>query len=65
MNIGRAAAIFADIESDDYSEEEKALAIYEVLNMPTHMSVRKDSMLSVIKWLWDKIYEMAGDTNDT
>lgn len=34
------------------------------MNMPTHMSIKKDSMLSVIKWLWNKCYEMAGDTNE-
>lgn len=59
MNIGRAVDVFADIESDDYSEAEKALAIYEVLNMPTHMSIKKDSMLSVIKWLWNKSYAIG------
>lgn len=62
MNIGNAVAIFCNIESNDFSEEEKALAIYEVLNMPTHMSIKKDSMLTVIKWLWDRNYEMVGET---
>lgn len=65
MNIGNAVAIFGNINSNDYSDEEKALAIYEVLNMPTHMSIKKDSMLTVIKWLWDRNYEMVGETNDT
>ncbi len=62
MNIGRAVAVFADIDSDNYSEEEKALAIYVVLNMPTHMGIKKDEMLCVIKWLWDKCYQWLGDT---
>lgn len=58
MNISRATAIFEDINSDKYSNEEKALAIYDVMKMPTHNGVKKDSMLSVIKWLWHKIYEI-------
>ena len=58
MNISRATAVFADINSDEYSDEEKALAIYDVIKMPTHNGVKKDSMLSVIKWLWHKIYEI-------
>ena len=62
MKIEKAITIFVDIESGNYSEEEKALAIYEVLNMPTQTSIRKDDMLSVIKWLWFKAYEMVGDT---
>lgn len=28
------------------------------MKMPTHNGVKKDSMLSVIKWLWHKIYEI-------
>lgn len=58
MNIGKSTAIFEDINSDEYSNEEKALAIYDVMKMPTHNGVKKDSMLSVIKWLWHKIYEI-------
>lgn len=58
MNIGKSTAIFEDINSDEYSDEEKALAIYDVMKMPTHNGVKKDSMLSVIKWLWHKIYEI-------
>ena len=28
MNIGKATAVFFDLESEKYSDEEKALAIY-------------------------------------
>ena len=60
MNIGRAVAVFSDIDNDEYTEEEKALAIYYVMKMPTHNGVKKDWMLSVIKWLWNKCYEIKG-----
>lgn len=66
MNISRATAVFEDINSDEYPDEEKALAIYDVMKMPTHNGVKKDSMLSVIKWLWNKCYEIEdGEQNDT
>lgn len=58
MNIGKAIAIFKDINNSEYSEFDKALAIYMVMNMETHNSVTKASMLEVIKWLWDRHYEI-------
>lgn len=56
MNIGKACGIFEQLDSDKFTDEEKALAIYEVMNMPTHMSVTKYCMLKAIKWLWNKAY---------
>lgn len=52
-------AIFCDIENDKYTDEEKALAIYEIMNWATHNSVTKDKMLDVIKWLFNKCYEVT------
>lgn len=64
MNIGKACAIFEQLDSDKYTEEEKAIAIYKVMNMPTHNSVTKANMLKAIKWLFDKCYEITEeDTN--
>ena len=57
MKIGYARAVFEDINSDKYSEYEKAMAIYRVINMETHNSVTKASMLEAIRWLWDKHFE--------
>jgi len=58
MRIQRAIAIFEHINNDAFAEDEKALAIHAVMNMPVHMSITKDSMVSVIKYLWDKTYEI-------
>lgn len=58
MNIGLAIAIFKQLESEKYSDEEKALAIYTVVNMETHNSIKKDDMLKAIKWLWNRRYEI-------
>ena len=61
MTLGRALAIFESIEEADESTEGKALAIYKVLNMETHNGVTKRSMLKVIAWLWDKLFELKNE----
>ena len=58
MNIGKARAIFDNIENASESIEEKGAAIYIVMNMETHNSVTKDSLLKVIRWLWDRAFEL-------
>ena len=62
MNIGKACAIFAQINSDKYTEDEKAIAIYDVLQMPTHNGITKDQILAVAKYLFEKIYEVEDET---
>ena len=62
MNIGKACAIFVQINSDKYTDNEKAIAIYDVLQMPTHNSITKDQILAAAKYLFGKIYEVE-DTN--
>lgn len=66
MKHGKAMAIVKQIESDKYTDVEKAHAIYLVMNMPTHLSITKDELIKVIKWLWHYSWEykeeMAGDT---
>lgn len=57
MNIGLAARIFLDIESDEYTIFQKAQAIRMVLNMPTHNGFTKDKILEVTEWLWNQVFE--------
>ena len=59
MDIGKAMAIFNNINSDKYSVNEKAMAIYRVMHMETHNAVTKASMLEVIIWLWDRQFELV------
>ena len=61
MNKGKAMAIFLQINSEEFTDEEKAEAIYLVMNMATHMSIKKDNMIEVIKWLWNQKYEWVED----
>ena len=58
MTNGKARAIFENIENASVSIEEKGLAIYIVVTMATHNSVTKASMLKVIRWLWDRAFEI-------
>ena len=57
MSTGKAIAIVKNIQSTDFTDKEKALAIYVVMNMPTHMSITKDELINAIKWLWHYSWE--------
>lgn len=50
MGIGKDCAIFMNINSDKYTDEEKVSAICSVVEMPTHNGVTKDAMLEVIRY---------------
>ena len=64
MDIGKAMAIFEDINNSEYSECDKALAIYRVMHMETHNAATKASMLEVIRWLWDRQFELVEGADD-
>ena len=51
MKLVSAWAIFADIESQEYTTEEKGQAILQVCGAATHNSITKGMMLRVIWWL--------------
>ena len=64
MNNGKARAIFDNIENASESIEEKGAAIYIVMNMETHNSVTKASMLKVIRWLLERAFEIKQEAKD-
>lgn len=53
MNIGKACSIFGQIESDEYTEQEKLQAIKEVIAMPTHNGITKTEIIGAFKWFFD------------
>lgn len=55
MTYVKAAIIFYEIDSDEYTLEEKREAIFKIVGMATHNSIRKDAMLRVIKFLIEAI----------
>lgn len=65
MKIGKACAIFADIQSDKHSDEEKGMAIYQVCRMETKNSITKAMMWRVIWWLLNMTFDLPkGDAYD-
>lgn len=62
MKIGKACAIFMNIDSPDYTTEEKGTAIMHVVEMPTHMGITKDAMLKVIWWLLNLAFDLPEPT---
>lgn len=57
MNVGKACAVFEQVESDGYTDEEKLIAIEMVLDMPTHNGIAKDTILKAFRWLWNYAIE--------
>lgn len=58
MSIGRDVAVFMNIESPDYSDEEKGGAILQVVEMPTHNGIPKRCFLEVIWWLLRRAFDV-------
>lgn len=58
MKIIRAIKIFHEINSSDYSLEEKGNAILQIVTMPTHNSITKAAMIEVIKFLLNELFEI-------
>lgn len=64
MKTGKACAIFAQIDSDKYTDNEKGAAILQVLKMQTHNGVTKDSMLCVINYLLRLAFDITGEVQE-
>lgn len=58
MKIVRAWKIFANIDSECYTTEEKGQAIMQVCGAATHNSITKAMMLRVIWWLLNLAFEV-------
>lgn len=59
INLGKANAIFKQITSDNYSEDEKLRSILTVLDMQTHNGITKDTILKAFRWLFDYAIEVG------
>lgn len=62
MKIGTACAIFLQINSEKYTDEEKGTAILEVLKMPTHNGISKSAMLEVIGYLLNLAFDVPKES---
>ena len=61
MGIGKARAIFKNLDDKEIPIEIKGLALRTVIDMETHNSVTKDQMLKAMDWMWSQIFEIAED----
>ena len=64
MKIGTACAIFLQINSEKYTDEEKGMAILEVLKMPTHNGISKSAMLEVIGYLLNLAFDVPEERKE-
>ena len=64
MKFWVAANIFDNIDSPDFTVEEKGAAIYEIMNLATHNGFTKAAMLKVIKWLWNMLFDIDKEDTD-
>lgn len=55
MNIGKAFAIFKNINSDKYTYDEKIEAIFIVLQAETINSITKSELKAAFVWLWNML----------
>lgn len=53
MNIGKACAVFEQINSEKYEEQEKLNAIKQVIEMPTHNSISKAEIINAFRWFFN------------
>ena len=54
MNITKAFAVFMQIDSKEFTEDEKYEAIQQVLDAATINSITKKQVLNVVSWLFNK-----------
>lgn len=61
MNIGKAFAIFKNINSDVFNHREKMEAISIVLQAETINSITKSELKAALVWLWNNNVLTASD----
>lgn len=54
MNIGKAFAVFQQIESKKYTKDEKCEAIHDVINAATINGITKRQVLDVVSYLFEE-----------
>lgn len=61
MKLGKARAIFDDINRPGLTDIERGEAIKIVMDMETHNSVTKAAMFQVIRCLWNMVFTEGDD----
>ena len=50
--------ILQEIDSEDYTDNEKGAAIYKMLDLETHNSITKKMLLGVVKYLFELCFDV-------
>ena len=58
MTAGRAAGIFSNIKSEQFTDHEKAEAIYIIMHAYNYGGVRRDAMMEAVTWLWNRCFRL-------
>ena len=61
MKPVKAWIILKNIDSDEYTVEEKGFAIKLILDIETHNSVTKAMLINALRWLWNEHFEWKGE----
>lgn len=64
MSLARAIHICRYIKSDRFTDEEKGQAIYTLKNAETLNSVTKRELVGIIKYLFNKVFDVEENKND-
>lgn len=58
LKLCDAIVVVQNLQSEKLTDETKGLAILRILEANTLNSVTKNDMKNIIKWLFDKCYEV-------
>ena len=54
ISLGKAIAIvICGLNDPEYSLQQKVIAIEKVANMATHNSIKKEELVSALRWLFE------------
>lgn len=64
MPISTAMAIFHDINNEEISAHDKAVAIYLVTRKQRRLNeIKKEAMVEVILWLWRRVFRVKKEAD--
>lgn len=59
MSLGKAIEIFVNVDSEEFTDIEKAVAIRKIASKETRLdTVKKTEMAAVIRWLWKRSFRV-------
>jgi hypothetical protein len=60
MSVHDAYIIFHELNSGEFTQEQKFLAIYRIINLEARNSISKAELFEAFRWFFNQHYEVAG-----